>query len=527
MKRNLLKAIGISFLVFVVLSWIIPVGTFDGSKLTTNGTDPVGLFDLVGVPVSTLLTFALYIVVFAAIGGFYGVLEKTGALSVWVENIKAKFTGKEKGFLIFTIIFFVVLSSLTGLTLPLFVLVPLFAMILFAMNYDKITAMVSTVGALLLGSVCSTYGFNVTGYTKNLLSLDMSNQIVAKVILLVVLTAALIFFVLKFGVKTEKKVAAKKVAEPKKEVKAEPKKVTKTTKAAPKTATKTAAKKAPAKKATTKTTATKKKTTKNTKSLAVTKDVKKVDTKKGVNTLPLIIIFVLLMLVTLVGLYNWYYAFEIELFNDIHTAIMGVKIGDYPIFENLLSGISQVGYWGNSEFVMLLVIASALTAWVYRLKFNEFVEGFIAGVRKMLPTAIYAALASVILTVLYQASYAGTGTLVDTLFAKTFGLTDGFNVLVTGVASLFGSFFYNDLYYLLAGMSTYLIGFDADALSVAGLLVQSVYSVGMFIFPTSVLLIAGLSYFDVKFKDWFKFIWKFALAAFILILLVCCILTVL
>lgn len=521
MKRNLLKAIGISFLIFVVLSWIIPVGTFDGSQLTTNGTDPVGLFDLVGVPVSTLLTFALYIVVFAAIGGLYGVMEKTGALSAWVDGIKAKFNGKEKGFLIFTIIFFVVLSSLTGLTLPLFVLVPLFAMVLFAMNYDKITAMASTVGALLLGSVCSTYGFNVTGYTKNLLSLDMSNQIIAKVILLVLLTAALIFFVLKFGVKAEKKVAKKVVAEPKKEVKAEPKK------AAPKKTTKTATKKPAAKKAATKTTATKKKTTKNTKSLAVTKDVKKVNAKKGVSTLPLIIIFVLLMLVTLVGLYNWYYAFEIELFNNIHTAIMEVKIGDYPIFENLLSGISQIGYWGNSEFVMLLVIASALIAWVYKLKFNEFVESFIAGVRKMLPTAIYAALASVILTVLYQASYAGTGTLVDTLFAKTFGLTDGFNVLITGVASLFGSFFYNDLYYLLAGMSVYLTGFDADALSVAGLLVQSVYSVGMIIFPTSVLLIAGLSYFDVKFKDWFKYIWKFALVAFILILLVCCILTVL
>ena len=529
MKRNLLKAIGISFLIFVVLSWIIPVGTFDGSKLTTNGTDPVGLFDLVGVPVSTLLTFALYIVVFAAIGGFYGVMEKTGALSAWVDGIKAKFNGKEKGFLIFTIIFFVVLSSLTGLTLPLFVLVPLFAMVLFAMNYDKITAMVSTVGALLLGSVCSTYGFNVSGYTKNLLSLDMSNQIVTKVILLVVLTAALIFFVLKFGVKAEKKTAKKVVAEPKKEVKAEPKKVAKpAAKKAVKTETKkTTAKKPAAKKAASKTTTTKKTTTTNPKSLAVTKDVKKVNTKKGINTLPLIIIFVLLMLVTLVGLYNWYYAFEIELFNDIHTAIMGVKIGDYPIFENLLSGISQIGYWGNSEFVMLLVIASALIAWVYKLKFNEFVEGFIAGVRKMLPTAIYAALASVILTVLYQASYAGTGTLVDTLFAKTFGLTDGFNVLVTGVASLFGSFFYNDLYYLLAGMNVYLTGFDADALSVAGLLVQSVYSVGMFIFPTSVLLIAGLSYFDVKFKDWFKFIWKFALVAFILILLVCCILTVL
>lgn len=513
MKRNLLKAIGISFLIFVVLSWIIPVGTYSNGELTTNGIDAVGVFDLFSIPISTLLTFALYVVVFAAIGGLYGVMEKTGALPAWTENITKKFAGKEKGFLIFTIIFFVILSSVTGLALPLFVLIPLFAGVLFAMNYDKITAMASTVGAVLVGSICSTYGFNVTGYTKNILALDMNNQIVARLIILVLVTAALIFFILKFSKRVEakavKKPAAKKEAV--KEVKAAPKKA--------------AAKKTTTKKPAAKKTTTKKTTKKNTQSLAVAKDVKKVNAKQGINTLPLIVIFVLMIVVTFVGMYNWYYAFGIEVFNDIHTAIMGVKIGDFPIFEHLLSGISQIGYWGNTEFVIMMVIAAALIAWIYKLKLNTFVESFIAGVKKMLPTAIYAALASVILTVLYQASYAGTGTLVDTLYAKTFGLTDDFNAVTTGVAALFGSFFYNDLYYLLAGMQTFLMGFDASALSIAGLAVQSIYGVGMIVFPTSVILIAGLSFFDVKFKDWFKYIWKFALAVFILLLIVCCILT--
>ena len=513
MKRNLLKAIGISFLIFVVLSWIIPVGTYSNGELTTNGIDAVGVFDLFSIPISTLLTFALYIVVFAAIGGLYGVMEKTGALPAWIENITKKFAGKEKGFLIFTIIFFVILSSVTGLVLPLFVLIPLFAGVLFAMNYDKITAMASTVGAVLVGSICSTYGFNVTGYTKNILALDMNNQIWAKLIILVLVTAALIFFILKFSKRVEAKAAKKPAAkkEAVKEVKAAPKKA--------------AAKKTTAKKPATKKTTTKKTTKKNTQSLAVAKDVKKVNAKKGINTLPLIVIFVLMILVTFVGMYNWYYAFGIEVFNDIHTSIMGVKIGDFPIFEHLLSGISQIGYWGNTEFVIMMVIAAALIAWIYKLKLNTFVESFIAGVKKMLPTAIYAALASVILTVLYQASYAGTGTLVDTLYAKTFGLTDDFNAVTTGVAALFGSFFYNDLYYLLAGMQTFLMGFDASALSIAGLAVQAIYGVGMIVFPTSVILIAGLSYFNVKFKDWFKYIWKFALAVFILLLIVCCILT--
>ncbi len=509
MKRNLLKAIGISFLIFVVLSWIIPTGTYSDGKLTTNGIDAVGLFDLFGIPVNTIMTFAMYILVFAVIGGLYGVMEKTGALPEWIQNIRRKFEGKETGFLVFTILFFVILSSVTGLIVPLFILVPLFASVLFAMNYDKITAMASTVGALLVGSIASTYGFNITGYTKNILSLDMNSEIWAKLIILVLVTALFIFFVLKFSKAKTKKLAK---TEPKKEVKVE------TKKAAPK---KTTTKKVAAKKTTT----TKKK--KTTAALAVAKDVKKVSTKKGVSTLPLIIIVILLMIVALVGMYNWYYSFGIEFFNDIHAAIMGVKIGDFPIFEHLLSGISEIGYWGNAELIMLMVVASMLIAFVYRLKLGEFVESFIAGMKKMLPTAIYAGLASVILTVLYQASYGGTGTLVDTLMAKTFSLTDDFNVVSAGISSLYGSFFYNDLYYLLSSMQPYVASLDASMLNVAGLVMQAMYALGMLLFPTSVILIAGLSYFDVKFGSWFKYIWKFALAVFILLIIICCILTAL
>ena len=513
MKRNLLKAIGISFLIFVVLTWIIPVGTYSGEKFTSNGIDAVGLFDLIGVPVNTFITFALYTAVFACIGGLYGVMSKTGALEAWVNKIGNKFKGKEKGFLVFTIILFVILSSLTGLVLPLFVLVPLFAMILFVMNYDKVTALASTVGAILVGSMGSTYGFNISGYTKNVLSLDMNNQIIAKVILLVLLTAVLIFFVLKFANRKEKTAKPiEKVIEKKELVKEEIVKEAKKE-----------VQKATAKKNTKSSNKTGKAKTKN---MAISKDVKKIKDVKTVSTLPLVIIFVLMLLVTIVGMYNWYYSFKIGAFNDIHSAILAVKIGDFPIFEHLLSGINAIGYWGNNEFIIMMVIAAILIAFIYRLSLNDFVESFISGVKKMMPTALYAALASLVLSVLYQASYQGTGTIVDTMFHATMGMTDGFNVLTSGFTALYGSFFYNDLYYLLYSLQAYITAFDASNISVAGLLVQSIYALGMILMPTSVTLIAGLSYFDVSYKKWIKYIWKFAIVALLIILLVCAILTV-
>ncbi len=528
MKRRLLKVIGISFLIFVILSWIIPVGTYSSGELTTNGIDPVGLIDLFNAPVQSFITFVLYGVVFACIGGFYGVMEKTGALEKVTDKMTKAFKGKENGFIVLTVILFTVLSSVTGLILPLFILVPLFAAVLFAMSYDKITVLASTVGSLLVGSVASTYGFNITGYTANILGLDMNNQIVAKVILLVILTIALIAVILNTSKRNTKKeskeVKVSKIEKEVKETKVSNAKSVRKEASSNKKAPKTTNKKSSAK------TSTKKKSTKgksNTKAFAVSKPVKKVSAKSKISAVPLVVIFVLMLILCLVGMYNWYYSFGVDVFSNIHESIMSVEIKDFPIFEHLLSGISELGYWSNVELVGAMIIASGIIAWIYKLSLNEFIDSFASGVKKWLPTALLAALASVILYILYQASYAGTGTLVDTINAKVFDLTDGFNVITTGFASLLGSFFYNDLYYLLATISTFMSSFDVASLSVAGLLVQSVYGVGMIIFPTSVILIAGLSLFNVSYKEWMKYIWKFALIAFLLVLLACGIITLL
>lgn len=548
MKRKILKVLGISFLIFVVLSWIIPTGTYSNGTLTTNDVDPVGIIDIFTQPVNAFITFSLYGVVFAVIGGFYGVMEKTGALDKVTDWLHIKFEKRTKLFLAITVIFFAVLSSVTGLILPLFLLVPLFAAVLFKMNYDKVTVLASTVGALLVGSIASTYGFNISGYTKNLLYLeDMNSEIWAKVILLVLLTAALVMVVLFTGRKKKEtaemavQAEAPVTLEPevekvqtkvsaKKEEKATVKETKKTTtKSAKKTESKTTAKttKKTASKTTGSTRGRKPSKKTNTKALAIAHDVKKVSEKKQVSGIPFVVILVLTMIVAILGMYNWYYAFGIDVFNNLYDNIMKVKIGDFPIFEHLFSGSSQFGYWSNVDFIALVIFASMLIAWLYKVKVNDYIEAFIGGVKKWLPTAIYAVLASVIFSVVYQALSSQTGTIVDTINAKIFELSDGFNVVFTGAASLIGSFFFNDLYYLLYDMSSFISGYDATTLPIAGLLVQSVYGVAMLIFPTSVVLIAGLSLFNVSYKQWMKYIWKFALIAFLLVLLVCGILTLL
>ena len=511
MKRNLIKAVGICFVIFAILTWIIPVGTFTGGELKTSTIDPISFFDLAAVPVSTIVTFIMFGVVFAVIGGLYGVMEETGALAKFITKVRSWFKGKEKLFLVLTILHFVILSSLTGLLLPLFALVPLFAAIMFEMGYKKLTALVSTIGAILVGSIGSTYGFNISGFTKNIFQLEVNDQIVGKVILLAVVTIALIIFVVKTAKREEVKAA------PKAEAKKTTTKEVKTAPAKKATATKQAVKKTTKKGTAKKTTA----------ALAVTEDGKKVNPGKRVSIAPLVIIFSIMLIVAMVGMYNWYYSFGATWFNDIYDSIMGVEIKEFPIFKHIFSGISQMGYWGNAEFAALMIMASGLIAWIYRLKFNQFIESFIRGVKAWLPTALYATIASVILCVLYQGAYSGSGTMATTVLAKIFSLSDGFNVIVTGFGSLVGSFFYNDLYYLLSEVLAFTSGWDASALQVAGVVSQAMYGLGMLLLPTSVVLIAGLSHFDVSYKQWIKYIWKFALIVLVIVLVTCCILAAL
>ena len=55
-------------------------------------------------------------------GGLYGVMEKTGALGAVIDNWSKKFAGKETKFLVLTVVLFVLLSSVIGLVVPLFIL---------------------------------------------------------------------------------------------------------------------------------------------------------------------------------------------------------------------------------------------------------------------------------------------------------------------------------------------------------------------------------------------------------------------
>lgn len=481
-KNDLLKVLGIFFIVFIVLSWMIPSGSFSSGKLVADSTSPLGLFDIFRYPVVTLSSsvFILYGLVVLLVGGLYGVLNKTGAYSKFVESVVNKNKGKGNIFVIFTIIFFAVLSSLTGLTLPLFVMVPFFVTVLLLLGYNKLTALASTFVAILVGNIGCTYGFNIDGYSNYFLGIGIHSEIIAKVILLIIVCFLLIMFVLKTNKDTNKVKEIKKAT---------------------------------------------KKTTKKKDQVEVS-ETKKIDaplystgaeTKKSV--VPMIVVICFAIVLCIVGMYNWEIAFGLNIFNNLHSAVTNVAIKEYPILSNILGTVEALGYWSNYELCIVILMATILIGWLYNLKLKDFFDGFVKGIKEILPVAFYMMIANIIFLLMNSSSDGGS---IFASIANFFlSMSDKFNVIVMTLVSAVGGVFYNDFPYLLNALNTQLTTLytDSSIYPVMAFVMQSMTGIVALIVPTSMILFGGLRYLGISFKEWFKYIWKYVLEIFIIALI--------
>lgn len=455
-KKSLFKALTIVFLVYVALTWVIPTGYYSSGSYVKGDITPIGLFDIVRYPIITLTSsvFVLTALVILLIGGLYGVLNKTGAYQSLVEKIVKKFKNKEKIFLIITTLLFVILSSLTALELPLLILVPLFSTILIMMGYSKFTAMLSTIGSILIGNLVSTYGFNVAGYITYFTN-DINDSIIYRIMLFVLVVVLLLIKIIK----------------------------------------------------------TSKSKTKEEPIL-----YEKINSKEYKKTTALVVALIIMMIVLIVGMTNWEELFKITFFSDLYTKITSVKISGYPVFSLIIGSIYEMGKWTNYELAFILIITTFLVGKIYKLTLREIYEAFISGVKQLIPVAFFAVLANTLFLVMNATT---TGyTIFPTIANYLFGLANGFNVITFGLISFIGSLLYNDLPYLLSTIYDPITSIYSSSASVMGIIVQSIHGLVQFIAPTSVLLVVGLKYFDIDYKDWFKNTYKFLFTVLVAITIV-------
>ncbi len=459
MKKNgLFKIILILLIAVSIITWFVPASYYSGTELAEVGMYRVGFFDFFQY-ISLTFQFQYFIqaiLLILAIGAFYGVLSQTGAYRSILEKIAKSLKRKEKLFLVLVAFAFAALSSVFGFGIIFLLFIPAIISIILLLGYDKFTAFLTTFVAILIGVIGSTLSYNTIGFINETIGTTFSTQIYAKIALFVITFVAYIIFTLKHAS------AAKKSKEKIEEVD---------------------------------TFLGEKKTTK-------------------VAKWPIYVLFGLLFALVVLACTNWIGVFGVNIFSKAHSAIMEFTVKDHPIFSYILGNVLEFGKWSYSELSIVVVLASLLIGKIYKIKCSEIFDAMVEGAKKVLKPAL-----------LVTFAYAIVYTIGNTLFFNTISawiveLTKTFNVFLVGKVLIIGSALHVDVVYLANFILPHIATTFGTQTGTLAVMSQSLYGLTMFVAPTSVIMILGLEYLKIPYKNWLKFIWILVLELLVIILVI-------
>lgn len=461
-KFDLFKWLGLFFFVVLVLTWIFKGGYFAGATFQTITEDPNGLgfadmFTVISYGVQSIATKALFIL---AVGAFYGVLVQTGSYKKLVSTIAKKLKGKEILFVIIASLLFVAMGSLLTQSLVALVFVPFVISIILNIKLDKMTAFVTTIGSMLIGLMGATYGFEGISEFNYYLSMYSGSEgalnVLVQLIVVVVGYVLLNFFTVTH---------AKKVLKDKKlnESENDP--------------------------------------------FMVEKSDKKSKMVSSIVVLSLIFVLVIL------GYVGWNSAFGITCFDTFHTWLTGLEIGGFAIFSKILGTTAAAfGAWDLSVMVIILFLLSLLVMLLDRMNFDEFLSNYGKGLKVMvIPTLLVVGVQSI----LYISNFSPT---IPVIVNSLVDGVNSFNPFITALVAFIGSVFQPDLGFNALTLAGYFAATFADNVSLIQTIFVTMYGFVQLFVPTSAILLVGLSYLNIDYKSWIKYIWIFALGLLVILL---------
>ena len=450
MKRhNLFKVVMITIFVAVLLSWLLPVVYYSSSSgLVDEGArEQIGIFSVmsyVGIAIQYFSHIGIYVLV---TGGLYGVLNKLPAYRNIIDKVVKTFKKKEWIFILLAMLFVAGVSAFAGMYIAIIVLFPFIIAVILAMGYDRITAALATAGSVAAGLMGSAFAVNNTYGIDTVLGTVPNASLKFKGLLFLVAVGIMIVYTILYAKKH--------------------------------------------------------------------KDSKDVDNKillpeasssKKIKMWPLIVVMDLVLILLVIGFISWKDAFGIELFETIHTKVNSFAIFDFNIFQKLFGLSTSLGSWTLVEGSVIIVLASYIISFIYRVKFSDFISYFMNGCEKALKAAILVVLIYVVLVSTTYVPY------VLTITKPLLNLTDTLNVFTMSVTSFIASVCSVESYYAGTGVLPYVLSIYTDLASsdvtLLSLIWQAMYGLAMLVAPTSVVLIATLAYLNVPYSKWLKNIWK-------------------
>lgn len=539
-KNNTIKVVLITTIVLLVLSWIFKAAYFQG-EFVDQGRVQMGLFDLFNYPLTALSYFGYIALYLIAVGGFYGILYKIPAYRNLLDKISGAFKNKGMLFLSIVVVLFALLVSICGLQIGLALVIPFVVSIILLIGYDKNVAALVTVGSMAVGLAGSTYANANLNVLTSSLNLDINYQIWVRVVILLVGIILVIFNTFMYTKRNMKVVKAEKTTVKKAEVeevkvatKVEPEKKSKN-----ETAKKNSSKNPTTKKSTKSTSSnSKKSSSKSRKSVnkAALKDEDIIVVKEnmGVNkeclvpnavgsvhkVWPFVTLFILLFIVFVLAFIPWSAVFKIDLFDKMLKGFTEFELFGFPIFGKIFGTVNSFGNWMITDMFLPMALVILILAFIYRLSFDDIIDGFMAGAKKALRPAIIAMLVYTILVLVTYHPFQLV--LYKAIIGKKF------NVVKEVLTAILATIFNVDPSYTFQSVLPYLVSVvtDTKLYGLVGIIYQSMYGFTTLFAPSSLILMTTLSFLKVSYGSWLKTVWKLLLELFIILLIIFIILAV-
>ena len=458
-KYDLLKVSGILVLVAVVMTW-----AFQGTDIIGEEVTRVGLstFFIQGV-LGTLSNFAVLIAFLFITGGFYQVLSKRAGYQKLVKTIGEKLKGFEIPVVLSIMLIFAILTSLMNEYFPLLALVPFFIAILSRLKVDKITAFTSTFGGMLIGAMGSTFSTKVVTPLTQYVGVKVEDILTTQTIIFVITFVALGVFTIIRLVKAKKDKKDKKFEEY---------------------------------------------------DLFIEEvSEKKSKESKKVRMWPYATMMILLIVTVALAYLPWS-TWKVEFFTELTKKVNEFTIFGQPIISYIIGTFVEFGSWEIYTTQNVMLIAILLIKIFGKVPLDEIFESFGKSFTKMGKTVL------VMMMVYFIVEIAVLFPVIPGIAQWLAGLTEGFNAFTTSLGTFLTSLFGGEMEYVARLVGPVYTQIYTDIQPTLAIIFQSIFGFVSFFVPSSVILMMGLSYLDIKYKDWLKFIWKFLLVMLVAIVII-------
>lgn len=222
---------------------------------------------------------------------------------------------------------------------------------------------------------------------------------------------------------------------------------------------------------------------------------------------PIVMVFVFFFVLLLIGSFNWYYIFGTTSVTDAYETLMDVSISGYPVAMNLLGMMEPFGYWTGFTISGMLLLASILISFIYSLSIDDFLECSKEGLKKMVKPVLAVIAASLAMVILSKSGSSFLLTIIGFVYEHITKLA----IPITALGTAVYGYFIGDYFGVSSLLSNLINSFDASMISLSVLTMQLVHGLVELVAPTSLFLVAGLSYLDIPYQKWLSYIWKLVL----------------